>query len=105
MMLATGKIMIGKTFWLSLGCVAIGVTGWVLLISVAMAFEGGHPPLSAYVAFPVIVISVVFNSTGGAIGLHGIYRRGNTSVAMIATTIVNFSLVAVSALTLLRMLL
>ena len=97
--------MIGKTFWLSLSCVAIGVIGWVLLITVAVTFKGGHPPLSAYVTFPVIVISAVLNSIGGVIGLHGIYRRGNTSVAMIATTIVNFSLVGISALNLLWMLL
>jgi len=75
------------------------------VITVAVAFKGGHPPLSAYVTFPVIVISAVFNSIGGAIGLHGIYRRGNTSVAMIGTTIVNFSLVTISVLNLLWMLL
>ncbi len=97
--------MIGKSFWLSLSCVAIGVIGWVLLMTVAVAFKGGHPPLSAYVSFPVIVTSSVFNSIGGAIGLHGIYRRGNTSAAMIATTIANFSLVTISALDLLWMLL
>jgi hypothetical protein len=97
--------MTGRSFWLSLSCVVIGVIGWTLLIAVAVAFKGGHPPLSAYVAFPVIVISTVFNSIGGAIGLHGIYRRGNTSVAMIVTTIVNFSFVAISALNLLWMLL
>jgi hypothetical protein len=97
--------MIGKSFWLSSSCVAIGIIGWVLLITVAVAFKGGHPPLSAYVTFPVIVLSAVFNSIGGAIGLNGIIRQGNTSVAMIVTVIVNFSLVAISALNLLWMLL
>ena len=47
-----------------LGCVVAGAIGWAVIVVIAVGFPGGHPPLVAYVAVPVILGLLPVNLIG-----------------------------------------
>jgi hypothetical protein len=54
----------GVNFWIGIGCLATALIGWAAIIIVAVLMPGGHPPLSAYVVVPVILVLFPINLVG-----------------------------------------
>lgn len=57
---------------LYIGSISLGVSalGWIVIILVALLLPGGHPPLVAYVAAPVVLATIPVSVIGlAAIGV------------------------------------
>ena len=54
----------GVAKWISLSCIIFGLLGWSAIVLVAKIYPGGHPPLVAYVAIPVLLGLVPINLIG-----------------------------------------
>lgn len=59
------------------GIIAVGaaVLGWAAVIIVASVAPGGHPPLSAYVAVPVLIGLMPVNLAGAILSFLAARRR------------------------------
>ena len=55
------------------------LAGWAAVVFSAVFMEGGHPPISAYVAMVVIVGSWILNSIGLLCGLGAVWSRNRTT--------------------------
>jgi hypothetical protein len=47
-------------------CLGASIAGWIAILLVALLLPGGHPPLLAYVAAPVILATIPV-SVGGIV--------------------------------------
>ncbi|NEZ02560.1 hypothetical protein G4Y73_00180 [Wenzhouxiangella sp. XN201] len=52
-------------------CLVISGISWFILAFVALMLPGGHPPLVAYLAVPIMVILVLSSSAGIALAFFG----------------------------------
>ncbi len=53
-----------RRFWAGIICVGAAVLGWAAIIIVSWVAPGGHPPLAAYVAVPILVGLLPVNLVG-----------------------------------------
>jgi hypothetical protein len=53
-----------RSLRLGLACLGISVAGWAAIVVVAVFFPGGHPPLAAYVAIPVLLAMIPASAAG-----------------------------------------
>jgi hypothetical protein len=80
-----------------IGLVCLGITSveWIILVLVAVLLPGGHPPLTAYLAYPVIISTVFFSAVGLAVigvGLRTRIERRALGIGLMAGNGVFFGL-------------
>jgi hypothetical protein len=45
-------------------CLGVSISGWMAILLVALLLPGGHPPLVAYVAVPVVLATIPVSVVG-----------------------------------------
>ncbi len=45
-------------------CLGVSISGWIAILLVALLLPGGHPPLVAYVAVPIILATIPVSVVG-----------------------------------------
>jgi hypothetical protein len=71
----------------ALGIAAIIAAGWAATFVVALFLPGGHPPLSAYVALGVMLVSLLLAPIGLVLGALAMRERSRGRLAAGAWTV------------------
>lgn len=78
-----------------LACLAACLLGWMAIVGVAVLLPGGHPPLVAYVAVPVILATLPASSIGLVASVLEMRKGPRRAPLDLAATIGNALLLAV----------
>jgi hypothetical protein len=73
-------------------CLSLSLAGWVALILIVWLLPGGHPPLSAYVAVPVILGTIPISAIGVIAGILN-FRKGSAGGPASAVVMIGNGLV------------
>ena len=74
----------GVAKWISLACIILGLLGWSAIVLVAKVYPGGHPPLVAYVAIPVLLGLVPINLIGFVMSIRSLMTTSIRSNKVVA---------------------
>ena len=85
-----------RTLWIGTTCLAASVAGWITIVLVAILAPGGHPPLSAYVAVPILLASLPLGAVGAAMAVCSL-RRGKASPWLASIVLVGNGLIVILA--------
>jgi hypothetical protein len=62
-------------------CLVLSIAGWMAILLVALLLPGGHPPLLAYVAAPVVLATVPVSVVGLVASRKAVSRATSSPVA------------------------
>ena len=85
-----------RALWIATTCLAAAVAGWIAIVLVAVLAPGGHPPLSAYVAVPILLASLPLGAVGAGMAAWSL-RRGRASPWLASIVLIGNGLIAILA--------